>query len=56
MCIGRENRYFFFCYCKVTIVNVRYEVLMVVPVMIIDFQDVMCCKDLYAFGISVPSV
>jgi len=37
-----------------SIVNVRCEVLMVVPVMIMVFEDVVCSRDLYTFGISFP--
>ena len=36
-------------------VDVRCEVLMMVPVTIMVFQDVMCSRDLYAFSISVIS-
>jgi len=36
-------------------VDMRCEVLMVVPVTIMVFHNVMCSRDLYAFSISVPS-
>ena len=35
--------------------DVRCEVRMVVPVTVMVFQDVVCSRDIYAFGISTPS-